>query len=659
VPTLIRDYETRSLLDIRKVGAHRYAADPSTEVIVGAYAVGAGPVQLWVPGEPVPEAFIEASRDPSWVAVAHNDAFETAVESCILGPRFGWPLVPIERHRCTMSTALALSLPGKLELVAKALSLPHQKDVVGHRLALQMARPRRPRKGEDPTLTYWFDDAERIHRLGEYCRVDVETERDLFGQLRPLCGREQQLWTLDAEINSRGVRLDVGLAQAASQIIKAALQELDQELALLTGGQVTKASQVARLQVWVQARVNLEITSLDKENVELILADVSLPPAVRRALEIRAASAQAAAKKIDTMLAWCGADGRIRGGFKYHGAGPGRWTGSGPQLQNLKKLAEDADIPASVAAIASGDCAQVKATFPNPLELIGSTVRPMLVATPKHRLIGGDFGSIEAIVLAWLAGETWKLDAFRDQANGGPSVYAVTAWRIFGRDPKTITKKDPEREVGKRCELAFGYAGGLGAWRNFEKHGTGAPFTDAQVETFKTEWRRLHPRIVSFWSTLNAAAVEATWHANRVVECGPVAFKRQDCFLFLRLPSSRKIAYPYPRLQPTRSFDHVVVFKDNSEGQWRDCRHGQGAYGGLWCENVVQGVARDLLAEAMVRLEAASYPIVAHCHDEVLTEVPAGFGSVDQFKEIMTAMPRWAEGLPLTADVFEGDRYIK
>ena len=188
---LHRDFETRGVLLLNKVGAHRYVADPGTSVLCCAYAVDNEPVKLWTPGDPVPPEFFEAANNPNWTVAAHNDAFETIVEQHILGPRFGWPLIPIERHVCTMAMALALSLPAKLEGVARALEQRHQKDAVGQRLMHEMSKPRKARKDEDPTSVYWFDDQERLGRLYEYCRSDVEVERELFARLPPLSSSEQ------------------------------------------------------------------------------------------------------------------------------------------------------------------------------------------------------------------------------------------------------------------------------------------------------------------------------------------------------------------------------------------------------------------------------------------------------------------------------------
>jgi DNA polymerase bacteriophage-type len=258
---LVRDYECRSMLDLRACGAFRYSQHPTTEVLCAGFCVDDGPVKLWRPGEPVPREFIEAARDPTWVVAAHGDQFESAIEQSILAPRFGWPVVPIERHRCTMAMALAHALPASLEGAAKALGLRHQKDMAGARTMRQMSRPRRARKGEDRNGIYWFEDEDRLTKLGEYCIADVKAERELMGRLRPLCRREQTIWLLDARINSRGIMVDRMLARAAQRIVDVALAELDGEIEELTGGAVTKASQVARIVAWAASR-GVDVPSL-------------------------------------------------------------------------------------------------------------------------------------------------------------------------------------------------------------------------------------------------------------------------------------------------------------------------------------------------------------------------------------------------------------
>jgi DNA polymerase bacteriophage-type len=365
---------------------------------------------------------------------------------------------------------------------------------------------------------------------------------------------------------------------------------------------------------------------------------------------------QAAVKKIDALLARAGDDDRVRGAFKYHGAATGRWAGEGVQPHNLKRpLVEDLD--AAIAAVATGDYQHVRNLYPRPLSVVGDCSRAMICAAPGHVLIGADFSSIESRILAWIAGEEWKLEAYRRfDATHDPrdEPYCETACRIFRAPSGSYTKDSPERNVGKTCDLAFGYMGGINAWRKFEPD----QFTDEEVKVFNTEWRTAHPAIRRLWYNVDRAALTAVRERGRVIRCGPILFKNAGAFLLLKLPSGRRLSYPQPRAVGDEQRQHVV-FTDNAAGQFKECRNGNGAYGGLWTENVVSGIARDLLADAMPRIEAAGYPIVLHIHDEIVAEVPEGFGSTDEFTHLMTRKPAWALDLPIAAKAWAGSRYTK
>jgi DNA polymerase len=652
---LFRDIELQSTASLRKVGASRYAADPTTGPLFVAYAVDHNPVQLWHPDDLIPPAFLEAATNPNWLVVAHNDEFESGIEQQILHPRFGLPIIPPERHRCTMSMSLALGLPAKLGLAADVLELANRKDAAGERLMHQMSKPRRARKGEDPAGVYWFDDQERLERLQGYCRQDVEVCRELYYRLLSLTAAEQALWVLSCRINARGFCADRKFAEAARRIAQAATPEIDSGLAELTGGVVTGINQIARLLQWLQDQ-GCSVSKLDRNVVEQLLETEDLPPKVRRALELRLGGAQAAVKKIDSLLARAGADDRVRGAFRFHGAATGRWAGEGFQPQNLKRPDVE-DLAATIDAVATGDIERVK-TLGRPLEVIGSCIRPTIIAAEGHELKGGDFSSIESRMLAWVAGEAWKLDAYRRyDATKDPrdEPYCATACKIFSKPPGSFTKDSPERDVGKTCDLAFGYQGGLAAWRNFEPD----RFTDAEVETFKADWRAAHSATVRFWHQIDNAAVLAVRERGEVVRCSRVDLKCVGGFLFIKLPSGRKLSYPFPRLISDKNGRSRVVFSDNSGGRFVDCRRGQGAYGGLWTENIVSGIARDLLATAMLRVEAAGYPIVLHVHDELVCEVPLGVGSTEEFVHLMTRKPAWALELPIAASAWAGPRYCK
>jgi DNA polymerase len=245
-----------------------------------------------------------------------------------------------------------------------------------------------------------------------------------------------------------------------------------------------------------------------------------------------------------------------------------------------------------------------------------------------------------------------RFDATQDPRD---EPYCITACKIFRVPDGSFNKESPERKVGKTCDLAFGYQGGLNAWRKFEPD----RFSDQEVETFKTEWRVAHPNIKKFWYAIDLATWQAVREREKVIRCGRLLLKCTGMFLFIKLPSGRKLAYPYPRIEIVDLEHEVIVFKDASSGQWRDCRGGNGAYGGLWTENIVSGISRDLLAAALLRLERRGYRVVLHVHDEVVCELPKDFGSIEEFMKLMITPPSWALGLPIAAKTWSGPRFSK
>jgi DNA polymerase len=639
VPILHRDFETRSTIDLTEVGAWRYAADPTTDVWCVAYAVDDGPVKLWLPGQPIPEEFLIAARDPDWIVAAHNDAFETAIEERILVPRYGWPLVPLDRHRCTMAMASASALPAKLKTVAEVLELSARKDDDGSRLMKQMARA-----GNDNA------DPDKLERLFAYCVQDVEVERELFHRLPALTDAEQALWVLDQQINQRGFFTDGDLLEASSHIAAEAGQAMQDELARITGGELTSTDQVAAMLTWL-ADHGCEVKDLRKPTLSHALRRKELDPIVRRVIELRIGAAHAAAAKIDALRAWRDADGRVRGTLRFHGAGTGRWTGSGPQPQNFKR---DSDgIEAKRVAVATGDLGRVQRLYAQPLEVVGDIARAMICAAPGHRFLIGDFSGIESRVLAWTSGQQSKLDMWAkfDQTGDPKDEPYFILGRGCGRP------EDSARSIGKTADLAFGYMGGPGAWDRLAPDDDTS--TDDDKRRYQHAWRRLHPQTVQFWGAINRAAIKAVRNAGVEFTCRRLTFIYDREFLRITLPSGRALSYPSPRLSVDKFGNSIVIFKDNAAGKFVDCRFGQGAYGGLWAENIVQAVSRDLLAAAMQRLEAAAYPIVLHVHDEIVAEAPIEFGNLEEFTRLITALPDWAEGLPVAAKVRNGPRFAK
>lgn len=329
------DVESRSAVDIKKAGAYRYWEDSSTSLWCACYAFDDEPVETWLPGAPCPPR-IAAHVAAGGTVSAWNAAFERLAWRHALAPRHGWPMPAIEQFDDTAAWGAAMGLPRALGDAAKAMGLPEEKDDEGRRLMLQMAKPRRPRKGEDPEALFWWDDAERVDRLVAYCVKDVEAERALRRVLLPLSPEEREVYLLDQRMNDRGVAIDVPLVQALLQIVEQAKAKLDDDMALATNYVVRKCSQVSQLTAWLQAQ-GVPAESLAKAALEDLLLDAFMPENARRALEIRREAAKSSTAKLNAMLAFVCADGRLRGLHLYHGAGTGRWSGKGPQFQNLPR----------------------------------------------------------------------------------------------------------------------------------------------------------------------------------------------------------------------------------------------------------------------------------------------------------------------------------
>jgi DNA polymerase len=514
-----------------------------------------------------------------------------------------------------------------------------------------MSRPLPRRKRDAPDLIRWHDTPEARARLAEYCRHDVVLERAVFCALPPLSPSEQTLFILDAVINQRGFCVDTALAQAARNIAHHERIAINTEIATLTDGEITTADQVARILAFVRRHGRL-ISNLSRRAVSAVL-EHEPGGAVRRLLELRREGARASVRKLDALHASVDADNRLRGTLRFHAAGTGRWSGRGYQPQNLKKV-ETADIDSAVDAILAGDLDRIR-ELGAPLTVAADVSRSIICAAPGHVLIGGDFSAIESRVLAWIANEDWKLDVYRQyDETGDPTLepYCATATRMLGR---TVTPADEAgRQIGKTADLALGYGGSIGAWRRFNP---GDDRPDGEILQNIADWRCAHPAIGKFWKDLRRAALQAVYTGQQI-ELGPLSFVMENGTLRMVLPSGRAVSYPQARLGPGKfEGTREIYFKDNARGAWTEVS----SWYGLLTENVVQAIARDLLAAAIVRLEAAGYPVVLHVHDEVVCEVPEGFGSVKDFLRLLTEPPDWAEGLPLpiVAKAWTGKHYAK
>lgn len=649
------DFETRSAADLRKVGIYKYFDDPSTDVWCACWAVGDEAVQTWYPSQGTPidiGAFIEDS--PDTLIYAHNAGFEFQAFK-MLQRRYGWPVPRIEQMRCTAAMAAAMALPRDLGGAANATGLPITKDDVGRRLMLQMMKPRSTTNG----VHTWWDTPEKIERLAQYCATDVEVERLLEKRLRPLSDFEQKLWQLDNTINGRGVQVDLKSVGHARHLVGKATDELNAEVARLTNGHVQAITQAAAMRDWLNQQ-GVDTDSVDKASVKALLA-LDLPVDARRVLQIRQDAAKSSTAKLVSFQERASADGRARENLMFLGAGTGRWSARGIQLQNLPRPDMSSEgIELAFRLLAKRDHKLFDMLFGGTLSTVSNCLRGMIVAASGNTLLSADFSNIEGRVLAWLAGEEWKLQAFRDYDNGvGPDLYKLGASRILRKAITDITK-DERQAYGKVPELALGYQGGVGAFQTMAVT-YGVQVTDTEAEAIRDLWRENHPRTKQYWYDLEDAAMYAVRNPGKGWRVGKVAYACRSNILWCQLPSKRLLAYVDPKIQdvetPWGETKEAVTYMgvDSVTRKWS--RHK--AYGGLFAENVTQAVARDIMAEAMVRVEQAGFPIVLTVHDEIICEVAKARADKAEFERLMVELPSWAAGLPVSAEGDVTERYRK
>jgi len=655
------DFETRSECDLPKCGSDVYASDKTTDVLCMAWVINDGPVSLWKPGAPPPDALLTHVRNLDTV-VGHNvGGFEILIWNQVLAPKLNWPELSVEQLHDTMAMAYAMGLPGSLDGASAACGLESRKDMQGKRVMMQLSRPRAGAALPEPT--WWTEDSapEKFKILYEYCIQDVAVERELYKRLRVLSAEEQKLWVRDWHINRRGVGIDTAAIAKAGELIEFEKRRLDSEMREVTSGAVATCSAVGQIVDWLKSN-DVDVPSVAKHEVAELLDDANLPEVCRRALMLRKEAAKTSTAKLNAMTLGMVNDNRIRGLFQYHGATTGRWAGRRVQLHNLPRpsLSQE-NIEAALEIICSGRrtediCQELSMFFGSALSVVSDCIRAFIKSKPGFDFIGCDFSAIEARVLSWLAGQDSKTRTF---ATSG-KIYERAAADIYGINMEYVTKQ--QRMVGKVAELALGYQGGVVAFQSMAKV-YGLSITDTEADRIKLAWRDTNRRIVKYWSDLESAALAAVKYPGDVYKVGPlgikVAFKMAGSFLWCQLPSGRVICYPYPKIEavstPWGGLKETLTYKTSINGKWLRTK----TYGGKLCENVTQATARCVLSNVMPKLELAGYPIVMHVHDECVVEVPKTFGSEIEVEQLMTDIPAWASGLPIAAEGWRAERFRK
>lgn len=642
------DIETYSSVDLIKSGVYAYCESSDFEILLFAYAVDDEKVQIvdLASGEEIPDDIIKAMTDPAVIKTAYNANFE---RTC-LAKYFHQPMPP-EQWRCSSVHALMLGLPGYLDGVAKCLRLKEQKMKEGKALIRYFSVPCKPTKvNGERTRNLPEHDLEKWDTFKDYCEQDVEVERQIRNKLEafPITKVEQKLWELDQKINDEGVLIDKTLVFNAIQADKAFQDELFEEAVRLTG--LENPNSPAQLKGWL-LKQGLEVNSLAKKNVEALMGEVENPK-VKRLLELRQSMSKTSVKKYEAMERSICPDQRIRGLLQFYGANrTGRWAGRLVQIHNLPRNSLK-DLQIARDLLKSGSYEALELLFESVSDVLSQLIRTSFIPSRGNRFVVADFSAIEARVIAWLAGERWRMDVF--QSHG--KIYEASAAQMFKVSIETIDKGSPLRQKGKIAELALGYGGSKGALMQMGALEMG--LTEDELPELVSAWREANPNIVKLWWGIEAAAIKAVKEKAVVKMQYGLTFHYIKGILFITLPSGRSLAYVRPRIGEDERFGkEQLTYEGTEQGskQWGRIP----TYGGKLTENIIQAIARDCLAVSMLRLDEAGYRINFHVHDEVILDVPVGTGSMEEVENIMGQSIDWAPGLPLGADSFETFYYKK
>lgn len=651
--TLHIDIETYSDIDLAKAGLYKYVQSPAFEILLFAYSYDYEPVRIidLAAGEPIPPQIIHDLRDPTVKKTAHNAAFEINCLSKFFQTE-------ICQWHCTMIHAYYCGLPGQLGQLGKALGLPEnkQKMAAGKQLIRYFCVPCMPTKTNyGRTRNLWHHDKDKWRLFKSYCIRDVETEMEIHKILErhPLPESEHLHWVLDQMINQTGVQMDTDLIEGALFLWEQAREELSGRAKSLTG--LDNPNSVAQLKQWIIDNSGLELENLDKQTVAEVLADKEGSELVKEALKIRQELGKTSIKKYEAMQECMCGDGRIRGLLQFYGASrTGRWAGRLVQVQNLPRN-YIGTLDTARELVRKRQTEAVKLIYGNMPDTLSQLIRTAFIPGKGNKFLIADFSAIEARVLSWLAGEQWRLDVFRTHGK----IYEASASTMFGVDIGLIKKGNPEYELrgrGKIAELALGYQGGKGSLLSMGALRMG--LKEEELPDIVKRWRGSNQRIVAFWYAVERYALETVQYG--VINHMPhgLSFDRDGEYLIIGLPSGRKLYYYKPEIRLNDRGRDAIHFQgvDQKTKKWGFIS----TYGGKLTENIVQAVARDLLANALMNLYGEGYCINFHIHDEVILEVPRDSGkNLEEAISLMCRLPDWADGLPLNAAGFESDYYMK
>lgn len=637
------DIETFSSVDLMKSGVYAYAQSDDFEILLFAYAWGDGVVECidLAQGEMLPLEVLKALDDETVLKTAFNANFE---RTCIAA-HFNIKTDP-KQWKCTAVHALTLGLPGSLAGVSRAMRIEEQKDSAGSALINFFSKPCRPTKTNGGRVRNLPEhDLERWQEYILYNIQDVVVERTIKQKLNRYQPSEfeQKLWELDQQINDRGVHLDLDLVKNAIACDLETSERFMEEAKAITG--LANPNSTKQLREWLEAQGE-PIPNVQADTVTEYIAKTK-NETVKRVLELRQAMSKTSVSKYAAMENGKGKDGRVRGLLQFYGANrTGRWAGRLVQVQNLpRNMMDYDDLNAARELVKAGDFETLDILYDRVPDVLSQLIRTALIPKPGHRLIVSDFSAIEARVIAWFAGEKWRLDVF----NSHGKIYEASAAQMFNVPIESIGRGSELRDKGKIAELALGYQGAIGALKQMGAEGMG--MNESEMMVIVKNWRAANANIVQFWYNVGNAALKAVRDKQVVKMQYGLVFSYESGMLFIRLPSGRRLAYVRPTIEKNK-FDRDAIFFDGARSR-------ESTYGGKLVENIVQATARDCLAESLINIDDAGYKIVFHVHDEAVIEAPEGEGSLADVEGIMGQPLEWAPGLPLGADGFETHYYMK